>query len=93
MGPIVLPIKEAHLHNVYWGVGDGPSPQVLQQVSGLQAPKLHICILVVPHHARLPQLYKGPAHVLPVNLLTAFLVYSCSAQPVACFHSHLDPSA
>mmetsp|Transcript_14265 Transcript_14265/g.30892 ORF Transcript_14265/g.30892 Transcript_14265/m.30892 type:complete len:386 (+) Transcript_14265:490-1647(+) len=40
-------------------VADGPGPQVLQQVSGLDAPKLHVCILVVPHQAGLPRLHKG----------------------------------
>ena len=63
----------AHLDNVYWGVGDRSSPEVLQQVSGLQAPKLHVRILVVPHDARLPQLYKGPAHVLQVSTQSACL--------------------
>ena len=40
---------------------------MLQQVPGLQAPKLHICILVVPHHARLAQLHKGSARIKDIH--------------------------
>lgn len=33
----------AALHNVDWGIADWPRPQMLQQVSSLEPPKLHIC--------------------------------------------------
>jgi hypothetical protein len=34
-------------------------PSHLQEVSGLQAPKLHVSVFVVPHQAGVPDLHKA----------------------------------
>ena len=46
------------LYNVDRGIADGTRPQVLQQISGLQSPKLRICM--------------WPSHFLGKNYMVRF---------------------
>lgn len=55
---------QAYLNNVHSGIGDGPCPEVLQHVPGLDAPELDVRVLVVPHEGRLPRLHIRPRGAL-----------------------------
>ena len=67
------PLRHAHgphldrpraLHDVHARVRDGPSPQVLQQVAGLQAAELGVGVLVVPDDGRRARLDVRPRGAL-----------------------------